>query len=296
MPALSVDEFMASISSCTSAEQLFSVYRAEIEREGFENVVFVRQSYAKIVEMPFLAVPEGALETYLEQNLAEHDPMVRLVNNRAPAFTWDEMEYRCETKAERDTLGLCREIGCTGGYTMPFYGPNGLSDVFDITFRTPRDVNLARVKFLSMKSYATWLRFLELDSLSMTEHILHPADALPKSRSARRTPAHHQDGHEKISADECRALVICEIAERRYKAALTKLNDGLVQTLGTAMFQRLRARGLLLDVPDDDNMRYYYKPSPLAVAHMRRCPHVAGVRDQAWRLHALANERPTEWL
>ncbi|NOT72642.1 MAG: hypothetical protein HOP09_15605 [Hyphomicrobium sp.] len=66
------------------------------------------------------------------------------------------------------------------------------------------------------------------------------------------------------------------------------------QTLGNEMLQRLISRGLLADVPDDENMRYFYQPSPVAVAHLKRCPHVAGVRDQAWRLHVKANERPED--
>lgn len=295
MTAHSVDEYMAAVNACTGSDELFSVYRTEIEREGFENVVFVRQAYAKIVEVPYLSVPDGALESYLEQNLADHDPMVRLVNNRAPAFTWTEMEQQCVSKAERDTLGLCREIGCTGGYAMPFYGPHGMSDVFDITFRRPRALNLGRVNVLSMKTYATWLRFQELDSVAITHRIMQPSQSPRLTKRARRTPAHHRDGHERISADECRALVICEIAVRRYKAALTELNDGLQKTLGAEMFQRLRSRGLLLDVPDDDKMRYYYEPSPVAVAHLRRCSHVTDVRDQAWQLHARPGERPAEW-
>ncbi|MEQ1669827.1 MAG: autoinducer binding domain-containing protein [Hyphomicrobium sp.] len=290
----SVDEYLAEISACTSSEQLFSIYRDDVEREGFQNVVFIRQSYKTIVEVPYLSVPEGALETYFEQNLAEHDPMVRLVGNRAAAFTWNEMERQCVSKAERDTLGICREIGCTGGYAMPFYGPNGHCDVFDITFREKRSVDPARTSILSVKTYAMWLRFLELDSVAITQNIMLPGEATLRPAQARRTPLHHSDGHERVSADECRALVICDIAARRYKGSLTQLNDGLQQTLGNEMLQRLISRGLLADVPDDDNMRYFYQPSPVAVAHLKRCPHVAGVRDQAWRLHVKANERPED--
>ncbi len=295
MPALSVDEYMAAVNACTGSDELFSVYRSEIEREGFQNVVFVRQSHAEIVEVPYLSVADGALETYLEQNLADHDPMVRLVHNRRPAFTWDEMEQQCVSKAERDTLGICREIGCTGGYAMPFYGPNGMSDVFDITFREPRVMNLSRVNVLSMKTYATWLRFQELDSVAITRQIMQPTEVPGHSKRRRRSPRHHHDGLERISAEECRALVICEIAVRRYKAALTELNDGLKKTLGAEMFHRLRSRGLLSDVPDDDNMRYYYEPSPVAVAHLRRCSHVTDVRNQAWQLHVRTDERPADW-
>ncbi|NOT72643.1 MAG: hypothetical protein HOP09_15610 [Hyphomicrobium sp.] len=125
----------------------------------------------------YLSVPEGALETYFEQNLAEHDPMVRPVGNRAAAFTWNEMERQCVSKAERDTLGICREIGCTGGYAMPFYGPNGHCDVFDITFREKRSVDPARTSILSVKTYAMWLRFLELDSVAITQNIMLPGEA-----------------------------------------------------------------------------------------------------------------------
>lgn len=294
MSPRSVDEFLGALEDCTAVDTLFSVFRDEIEREGFQNVVFVRQDRAKIIEIPYLSVADRALETYLEQNLAETDPMVRLVSHRSPAFTWDEMLQRCESKAERDTLGICREIGCTGGYAMPFYGPHGVSDVFDITYREPRAFNPARKKLLSMKTYAAWLRFLELDSSAMAQqHLQTSDDALAKAFPAH---AHHKDGLEKIAADECRALVICDLAARRYKAGLTELNDSLKTTLGDALFHRLQSRGLLLDVPDDDHMRYYYEPSPVAVAHIRRCRHAIDVKHDAWRLHARANERPSDWF
>jgi Autoinducer binding domain len=296
MSGPSVDAYIAAIDACSSTEQLFSLYRREIEREGFDNVVFVRQDGAQIVEIPYLSVPDGALEVYLEENLAETDPMVRLVNARTPAFTWTEMARRCTSKAERDTLGICREIGCTGGYAMPFYGPHGVSDVFDITFRKTNTLNVGRLKQLSMKTYGTWLRFHELDSVDTGRHIIGNDTAASRSAQKGSALRHHRDGHECISADECRALVICAIALRRYKAGLTELNDGLLQTLGADIFYRLRSRRLLLDLPDDDHMRYYYSPSPVAVAHLKRCAHAAEVSEDAWRLHVRDTERPSDWF
>lgn len=289
MAAHPLEEFIDSLRRYTSEEQLFAAYRREIEAEGFQNISFGRLKDGEFFEAPLVHVPEGAVGIYFNENFAENDPVVLHLQNAKSTFTWVEANARFgQTRPAQTVIEVCRDLGLHSGVTIPFHGPKGRCDIFSLSLRDKRQIDPARMTIITMKTYATWLRFNEIDALrGATNAASHPPANLTVA-------GQHRDGTYKITAEECRGLVIADIAHSRYRAGLTELNDSLAKVLGEDLFDQLKYRGLLIDEPDDARWHYSARPTPVARAHLRTCADVARVRDQIWQLYVRIDERPVE--
>jgi Autoinducer binding domain len=295
MPAYPLDAFVDAVGRCKTADDLFAVFRRDIEAEGFQNIAFSQLGTDEGFEIPFLSVPDGAASVYFSENFAEHDPVLITAKQSAAPFTWAEVISKLDlARPARRVMEVCRDIGLHSGITIPMHGPGRRCDLFSLSLRDKRSLDRTRMNIITMKSYAVWLRYYEIADAFAFDF---PADAPGASvgvpvRVA--NAASHLDGSAAISEDECQALVITDIAHRRYRAGLPELNDKLTKVLGAEMFDRLKRRGLVFDEPDDARWRYYAKPSPIARSHLRTCMGVPGVRDNLWQLHVRLDERPVE--
>jgi hypothetical protein len=295
MPAPALEAFVDAIGRCKTGGELFSIFQKNIEAEGFQNIVFSQLGTDDGFEVPYLSAPEGAAAIYFSENFAEHDPILWSAKQTPVPFTWADATSRLDlTRPARRVMEVCRDIGIHSGITIPLHGPGRRCDLFSLSLRDKRQIDPARLNIITMKSYAVWLRFYEIDDalqLALPEKIAN--DPQVASGSGGMT-ASHTDGSADISEDECHALIITDIAHRRYRAGLPELNDKLTNVLGAEMFDRLKRRGLVFDEPDDTRWRYFAKPSPIARSHLRFCSNVANVRDDLWQLHVRMDERPVE--
>jgi Autoinducer binding domain len=295
MPVRALDEFVDAVGRCKTAEQLFSAFRADVEAEGFQNIVFSQLGTGEGFEIPFLSVPDGAAGVYFSENFAEHDPVLANVKQSAAPFTWSEVISKLDlARPARRVMEVCRDIGLHSGITIPMHGPGRRCDLFSLSLRDKRSLDPARLNIITMKSYAVWLRYYEIADAFQFDFSRNTSSAPDSVQERATAAASHFDGSAAISQDECQALIITDIAHKRYRAGLPELNDKLSNVLGAEMFDRLKRRGLVFDEPDDTRWRYFARPSPIARSHLRTCIGVPGVRDNLWQLHVRMDERPVE--
>lgn len=289
-----LEMYLAEISACTTADDLFVAFRKEMRLEGFENISFLKYSPAGDHELPMLDVPDHFAHTYLASRFIDDDPVITLLGQKKSAFTWSQMmSSRPWSKKARNVMENCRELGVMNGVSIPFYGPEGNCDVFSLSFRSTCVFEPARLPIVSMKTYSCWRRFQEITS---AEQVMVRCGFQAASGDAQADHSeacgHHAEGFSGISAEECRALVLTDVAYRRYQAGLTELNDALHVILGQDVYDRLQERGLIYEEPDDDRFRFIAKPSPIARSHLKSCQAVAQIRESVWRLNVRPDERP----
>jgi hypothetical protein len=294
MPSRTVEEFSERIRRCSTADELFAVFRKDVEAEGFQNIAFSQLGTDEGFEIPYLNVPDGTASVYFAENFAEHDPVLAIVPQTTSPFSWAEAPKFLElSRQARNVMESCRELGVHSGITIPMHGPGRRCDLFSLSLRDKLSIDPASVPIVAMKSYATWVRYYEIDGIQQFNGLQEIAgDGAAAPHESLSTP--HRDGSARITKEECQALVITDIAHRRYRAGLTDLNDNLTTVLGVEMFDRLQNRGLIFDEPDDMRWRYFARPSPIARSHLRTCGHVPSMRERIWQLHVRLDERPSQ--
>lgn len=293
MSSVLLDDYVSEIAACSDADAVFAAFYREVKAEGFQNFMFVRFMPNGDHEVPFIELPEDFPPVYLGENFVESDPVVVSIKMRTRPFTWtDMMREQDWGKQARRVFGACGELGAKNGLTIPFHLPNGRCDFFSLSFRENGVINSRQLALINMKTYATWQRLNELQSLRETlvfpsnNASQHFPDGTPGEA---RLPAHSGTG---ISEEECRAIVAVDIAHRRYKAGLVKFNSELPAVLGKKLINRLIHRGLIFEEPDDEHWQYVFRPSPIARAHLNSCPAVPIHRADVCSRHLQREERP----
>lgn len=289
----SLDEYAAAVTACVTTDELFALYRAEMEAEGFQNISFLKYSPSGDHEIPFLELPSGFPGVYLAENLADDDPVFVTMRQTSRPFTWADMMIRCDWhKPARNVMSTCRDLKVHGGLSIPFHGPNGQCDVFGLSYRDKRTIDPARLSLVTLKTFTCWYRYQDIEAANAVLSLAGLTNSVA-SKPRREKILAHAAGPAGISAQECRALVIVDVSDRRYRSGLTELNDKIPQVVGEELFGRLLTRGLIYDEPDDERWRFYSRPSPIGRAHLKKCPSVTAVREQIWRLHVRKDERPS---
>lgn len=285
-----LDEYVAALSECRTADAVFATYRREMQREGFQNIVFAHFMPNGEHEIPFLDLPSAMPRVYLAEKFVESDPVILSLKNRTRPFMWSDMMRECDwDKRSRHVFGACGELGCRNGLTVPFHRPNGRCDFFSLSFRDNRIIEPARQTAVHMKSYATWMRINEFDTLNACA--VRPAEQA--SGIAVAAPCcQSNDSMMEVSADECRAIAAVDIAYRRYRAGFIELNASLQDFLGQSMLDRLVDRGLIYEDTDDEHWRFVFRPGPMARSHLKSCPAVPYHRDHVTRHYVQTSERP----
>ena len=82
-----LDEYVAALSECRTADDVFATYRGEMQREGFQNIVFAHFMPNGEHEIPFLELPSAMPRVYLAEkfiavsytHLRAHETVLDLV-------------------------------------------------------------------------------------------------------------------------------------------------------------------------------------------------------------------------
>lgn len=293
MAALGLQEFVDALRPCTTADEIFTVFQRDIEAEGFQNISFGRMNDGDFFEVLYFHDPEGTPRDYFNENFAESDPVVQMPTHSASPFSCSESNTHFgQARSAQTVIEVCRDLDLYGDISIPFHGPNGRCDIFCLGLREKRTIGPAHMAVITMKAYATWLRFNDIKAAAQLAAIVtRPAPSAGTVPDGCAECRHH-DGPAKITHDECRALVIADTSYRRYRSGFTELNDMIIDIVGPDNFNQLQYRGLLIDEPDDERMRFVARPSPIATAHLKTCPAVPEIREQVWLLYVNNNERP----
>lgn len=307
----SIDGFLALIQDCASIEALFSVYAQEMENEGYHNIVFARiDGRPDQLEVPFANVPENDARLYFEERMWENDPILAASQTARMPFTWiDEMMRKSHAPAAHRVMELSAAIGVQGGLTMPFHGPGGKLDIVSLSMRDKRLLDAARIGIVNMKTYAVLQRHLMLETAATRRSggaVFKPHGPAPQQAQTREPvkactvtvacAAHPQHGEcvGVIDDEECRALVIVDIAWRRYSAGLLDLNKRVPDIIGDGTLRHFMDRGLIEEEPDDMRFEYFFRPSPIGQSHIKACPCVMNWRDEIWSKYVEVHERPID--
>ncbi len=285
-----LEVYVAEISACSTADDVFIAFRKEMQREGFENIVFVRYMPDGEHEIPFIELPPEMPRVYLGEKFIESDPVVLSLGMRTKPFMWSDMMREFDwDKRSRHVYGACEDLGCMNGLTIPFHRPNGRCDFFSLSYRQKRTIDPARQTAVQMKAYATWLGINDFDT-RYSYPGLGPSAGAPASGAV--SCCHRAGTNMEISADECRAIVAVDIAYRRYKAGFIELNATVQSFIGKDVIDALIDRGIIYEDTDDDHWRFVFRPGPIARAHLKSCPAVPYHRDDVCRRIVRSTERP----
>lgn len=302
----SVDVFAALVQECATVEQLFALYDAEMNSEGYQNIVFARvNGRLDQLEVPYGNVPEGDAKLYFQERMWEHDPVLAASQTTALPFTWiDIMMRNSLSEAARRVMELSAAIGDKGGLTIPFHRPGGHWDLISLSMRDDSLLDAARIPFVTLKSYAIVQRYLELEARTGQPQNARGKTGLRKGQCCDGHPravakpqlSHPQHGTSvgPIDDEACRALVLVDIAWRRYCAGFLDLNERVPGIIGNGALKAFVDRGLIEEEPDDFRFAYVFKPSPIGRSHLKACPCVTNWRDEVWDNYVHVHERPAD--
>lgn len=309
-PRHTLDAYATRIQDCKTPQQLFAIFDQEMKSEGYQNVVFARvYGQPDRLEVPYGNVPEGDARLYFQERLWEHDPILATSQTSVLPFAWiDVMMRKSLSDAARRVMELSAAIGVQGGLTIPFHRPGGHWDLISLSMRDKSRLDAARIHIVNLKSYATVQRYLELEAATDTA-----SDTITSEQQFDARGRHHQaaseahccdgcghdhpqhgDGVGVIDDEECRALVLADIAWKRYSAGLLALNSRLPAIIGDRALDTFVARGLIEEEADDFRFSYVFKPSPVGKSHLKACPQVTSWRDEVWTNYVEAHERPVD--
>lgn len=140
-----VDDFIDISSHSETAEALLGHFRTAIGGYGYDNIVVAEVCGNDILELPVLMCPDGYAEYYFDSMFHEIDPVLPLAMTARLPYHWNEIERRTEiSKAQRDFLAECNDIGVADGITVPVHGPRGTTSVISMSCR---ERNLDAVHF-----------------------------------------------------------------------------------------------------------------------------------------------------
>jgi hypothetical protein len=292
------EEFRASVGNCTSVESLFAHYRRAMAAEGYENIAFTVLHPSGRAELPFLELPRGFAETYIEQGFQFCDPVLKVAPHRRAPFYWSDLERSPQfCSDERAVIEISREIGVHSGVTIPFQGPDGVVELFSLSQRAHNALDPSRTSIVHTRSFEVRRRYWELAESAARADGLAFGDG---SLGMRVDPAPwapiraHAGGPAGMTSEHCRTLVMVEIAARRWEAGLLGLNQEIWRHCAEANLDYLLSWGLVSEVADDDRWRFYLAPTLLGRAHLASCPDVARHRRAVARLALMRGEVPSQ--
>lgn len=305
----SIDRFATLVQECATIEQLFALYDAEMQREGYQNIVFARvNGRVDQLEVPYGKVPEGDAKLYFQERMWEHDPVLAASQTTALPFTWiDILMRKSLSEAARRVMDLSAAIGVQGGFTIPFHRPGGQWDLISLSMRDQSLLDAARIPFVTLKTLGMMQRYLELEERAAQrqnarDRIVSAATGADgcnghsHGASCKDGCVHPQHGDSVGTIDDeaCRALVLVDIAWRRYSAGFLDLNERVPDIIGNGSLKAFVDRGLIEEEPDDFRFAYVFKPSPVGRSHLKSCPCVTNWRDEVWDNYVEVHERPAD--
>lgn len=292
----SVDAFIDEAQRCQTVAELGALHERAMAEEGYANVIFCRVFADGGMELPWLSMPTGYVETYRAHHFETCDPVLARLPSTRGLLRWNDVTERTALpKAEQDMMQSCRSMGVHSGLSIPFHGPGGQCDIFSMSMRTNDYPDPARTPIIEAKTFHAWSRFWHLTNGATP--VSRCGDAIPPHQTRRRfhwvsVDNSHRGGPPGMTAAHCRALVLTDVAARRAEAGLLDLSLNLFRYCPEQDLECLLRWGLLAEVPDDFMMRYFLAPTVLGRAHLSACPAAPEFRRAIWEIDVRHGELP----
>jgi len=264
--------------------------------EGYTNVIFCRVFADGGMELPWLSVPTGYIETYRAHRFETCDPILARLPSTRGLLRWSDVTEKVAlAKAERDVMENSRSMGVHSGFSLPFHGPDGQCDIFSMSLRTNDHPDPTRTPIIEAKTFHVWSRYWHLMNGTAPGNVR--ADGADPLHARRRfhwisEDKSHRGGPPRMTGSHCRALVLADVAARRSEAGLTDLSLNLFRHCSDHDLECLLQWGLLMEIPDDLMMRYFLAPTILGRAHLSTCPAAPEFRRDIWEMDVRRGELP----
>lgn len=265
-----LDDILERLSRCGSHDELARMLGTTMEAEGYANVSLARFHYGRLVALPWMSLPDGFAQSYIEEQWQRVDPVLRHAMATRVPFTWASvMERRDVSSAERAMMQVTRSRGVHSGLTVPLHGPDGHCDVVSLSSRGRRDdTDPARRHLMPLIVFQAITRFLELGPVAPADkvvaeggRIVVPVGVAPRSDAPVYEPFVLSPGH-------LRALALVDLAAHRWSLGLVRLGGEIYARRGQGEMGDLERWGLVVDTPDDARWRYYLAVSALGRVYL----------------------------
>jgi hypothetical protein len=275
----SVDEFIFEAQGVRTLQELGQLFHKSMQEEGYENMAFVRVRKQRMDRHLWFKVPTGLFETYVEQGFDKHDAILKRIEGIRGYLHWDDIEERFQlTEDEKTVSEICRELGLYSGASFAFRSPDNACEMFDISMRQKECPDRGRLEFVRAKLAHIHSRYWDLVSCQAQQV---SAEVL-----------FHANGPARMTASHCRALVLTEIAARRWELNLIELNMRLTSIAGEREMEDLLSWGLITEQSDEERFKFYYAPTLLGLHHLRNCNLVPELRRSIWLTNVRRSEIP----
>jgi hypothetical protein len=277
---MTVEEFIYKSRDLSSPAELSKLFHAAMVEEGYENSAFVRVKNQRMTKPLWYVEPEAFSQAYVDLGLDADDDVLKRVEKLNRHLYWDDIEQHIAiTPREREVSELCRELGVFSGITFPFQAPDGQTDVFDISMRERKSPDRSRIDFIRAKIVHIQNRYWDM-VLCQTPPVDLSHYEKPSCGIFGMTPAH------------CRALVLTEIAARRWDLELLELNLRITKIAGEREISDLLSWGMISERSDEYRFKYYFAPTLLGVQHLKGCSLAPELRNSVWKQDVRRKEVP----
>lgn len=275
---MTIEEFLALSASCTSIEELGTLFARSIATAGYQNATFIRVDSDGIFAVPFLVAPQPFLETYLKEGCDRDDPVVTKAQCTSQPFFWDDVAREKNISAAgHRTFSVCREIGLHSGLSIPFHGPSGAIDVVGVSLRDEQKADRdAAGKIVGLAAIMRWRYWQLRNSLEAGR---------PFDERA------HIGGASGMTDSQCRSLVLVALSAHRWRIGLVQMSNQLNDYVPEKDIAYLLSWGFVVERSDDSTFRYHYVPSPLGMQHILTCANAKRHRRDAWDVEVRHGER-----
>lgn len=290
----SIDGYVAAIARCHDTQDLFAIYAEEAFAEGFDSIFFARLGPdLEPCEMPFACAPTQAASPLEAHALSGPTGFYGSVVTERPGWLTNLLHNGKPNAAGSATATMSICVGPSGELTMPFRGPDGSWDIVTVTARDNRIPPSERISIVNLKTYATMQRLNELAARSQDGSIRAATNADPVSTPHAATKADAKETTS-ISDAEGRALVLVDIAWRRYRAGLLGLNKAAPDIIGDDLLDQCMLRGLMRDEPDDYRFQFVLRLTPAARRLLTNCNKTPMWREEVLSKYVDRQERPED--
>lgn len=108
----SVDTFIEEAQRCQTVEELGTLHKRAMAEEGYTNVIFCRVFADGGLELPWLSVPTGYIETYRAHRFETSDPILARLPSTRGLLRWSDVTEKVAlAKPERDVMENSRSMG-----------------------------------------------------------------------------------------------------------------------------------------------------------------------------------------
>ena len=153
------ETFLDTTQRAEDPAALNACFYQAIQREGYENLVFVAAGKASPLEVLCAELPPGYVETYLHHDWAAVDPVLLHSRTARQPFAWDAIRGQSASgDREARFFDACESIGVRSGVTMPFHNPDGRTHVMSVSLRGGSRPDPLRIPYIYALAAQTWIR------------------------------------------------------------------------------------------------------------------------------------------